>query len=287
MAGKNKGGLGKGLDALIFDNSTDEQSTAVMLPLSEIFPNRDQPRKIFDEEALAELTASIAEHGVIQPLLVRPVADGGYQIIAGERRWRAAHAAGLTEVPVLIKEITESEMTELALVENLQREDLNPIEEAEGLQTLVENYGLTQEEAAKRVGKSRPAVANTMRLLLLPKTVRTMITDGKLSAGHARALLALGDKEKISVIAKDVAEKGLSVRETERLVKFAIKDHAAKKPKKQSKRPVYYDEVELAVSQNLGRKAKIRLTGEDKGVFELEFFSREDLASLLELMSKE
>lgn len=287
MAAKGKGGLGKGLDALMLDNSTQEEyEGTLMVKLHEIEPNKDQPRKSFDDEALAELADSISQHGVIQPLLVRPLPDGGYQIIAGERRWRAAHMAGLDEVPVLVKEITQSEIMELALVENLQREDLNPIEEAEGLQTLIETYGMTQEEAAKRVGKSRPAVANTMRLLLLPPTVLQFVREGQLSAGHARALLALSDDEKIKMLASEIGEKGLSVRETERLVKFMLKD-SGKKKKDGKKRETYYDEVELALSDKLGRTAKVHVNKEGKGNIEIEFYSKEDLAKLMRFLTKE
>ena len=287
MAIKNKGGLGKGLDALMFDNSTQEENEGtLMLKLHEIEPNRDQPRKIFDDEALSELADSIAQHGIIQPLLVRPLADGGYQIIAGERRWRAARMAGLEEVPVLVKETVESQVMELALVENLQREDLNPVEEAEGLQTLVDFYGMTQEEAAKKVGKSRPTVANTMRLLLLPKSVLNMVKDCQITAGHARALLSLSDDDKIKEVAKEVVDKGLSVRETERLVKFMLKDKANKK-KPEKKRETYFDEVELALSNTLGRKTKVNVNSGGKGTIEIEFYNKEDLSKLIKIFSKE
>ena len=207
MAAKNKGGLGKGLDALFMDNSIEEEAkSAVKLKINDIEPNRAQPRKSFDEEALEELANSISTHGVIQPLLVRPLADGGYQLIAGERRWRASRMAGLTEVPVVIREMSDSEAMELALVENLQREDLNPIEEAQGLALLMETYGLTQEQAAKRVGKSRPAVANSMRLLSLPQEVLAMVERGELSAGHARTILALENAEQITALANEIVK---------------------------------------------------------------------------------
>ncbi|MCM1544612.1 MAG: ParB/RepB/Spo0J family partition protein [Ruminococcus sp.] len=287
MAEKKKGGLGKGLDALFIDNAIEEENgSPLMLKIHEIEPNRDQPRKDFDEDALSELADSIAEHGIIQPLLVRPLADGAYQIIAGERRWRAARMAGLTEVPVLVKEISESEIMELALVENLQREDLNPIEEAEGLQVLMETYGMTQEEAAKRVGKSRPAVANATRLLVLPKKVIDMLKDGSISAGHARALLALSDDEKIKELAAEIVKKGMSVRDTERLVKFMLKD-SAKPNKKQKKRDIFYDEVELSVSDAIGRKAKVNVNSSGKGTIEIEFYNKEDLAKLTKMFNKD
>lgn len=287
MAAKNKGGLGKGLDALFMDNSIEEEAkSAVKLKLNDIEPNRAQPRKSFDEEALEELANSISTHGVIQPLLVRPLADGGYQLIAGERRWRASRMAGLTEVPVVIREMSDSEAMELALVENLQREDLNPIEEAQGLALLMETYGLTQEQAAKRVGKSRPAVANSMRLLSLPQEVLAMVERGELSAGHARTILALENAEQITALANEIIKKNLSVRETERAVKALLKGDA-KKEKRVKKRDTYYDEVELAVSQSLGRKAKVSLSAGNKGTLEIEFFGKEDLSKLMKLFENE
>ena len=287
MAAKNKGGLGKGLDALFMDNSIEEEAkSAVKLKINDIEPNRAQPRKSFDEEALEELANSISTHGVIQPLLVRPLADGGYQLIAGERRWRASRMAGLTEVPVVIREMSDSEAMELALVENLQREDLNPIEEAQGLALLMETYGLTQEQAAKRVGKSRPAVANSMRLLSLPQEVLAMVERGELSAGHARTILALENAGQITALANEIVKKNLSVRETERAVKALLKGDT-KKEKRAKKRDTYYDEVELAVSQSLGRKAKVSLSAGNKGTLEIEFFGKEDLSKLLKLFENE
>ena len=287
MAAKNKGGLGKGLDALFMDNSIEEEAkSAVKLKINDIEPNRAQPRKSFDEEALEELVNSISTHGVIQPLLVRPLADGGYQLIAGERRWRASRMAGLTEVPVVIREMSDSEAMELALVENLQREDLTPIEEAQGLALLMETYGLTQEQAAKRVGKSRPAVANSMRLLSLPQEVLAMVERGELSAGHARTILALENAGQITALANEIIKKNLSVRETERAVKALLKGDT-KKEKRAKKRDTYYDEVELAVSQSLGRKAKVSLSGGNKGTLEIEFFGKEDLSKLLKLFENE
>ena len=286
MAPKKKNGLGKGLDALFLDNAIDESAGSVSrLPINEIEPNRDQPRKTFDEEALGELSKSIADHGVIQPLLVRPMTDGSYQLIAGERRWRASRMAGLTEVPVVIREMSDSEAMELALVENLQREDLNPIEEARGFQLLMETYALTQEQAASRVGKSRPAVANAMRLLLLPDDVLQMVETGVLSAGHARALLGLPQSEDMVALAKLIVEKGLSVRETERMVKTAAQGKP-KTEKRIKKRDVFYDEAELAFSDALGRKAKVFLSSGGKGTVEIEFFGKEDLGKLLQLFDK-
>ena len=284
MAVKKKSGLGKGLDALFLDNAVEEaQGSAATLSVNEITPNRAQPRKTFDEDALAELAQSIAEHGVLQPLLVRPLADGSYQLIAGERRWRASRMAGLSEVPVVIREMSDREAMELALIENLQREDLNPIEEARGFQLLMETYALTQEQAAARVGKSRPAVANAMRLLALPEEILALVETGTLSAGHARALLALPDKNNVIALANEIVRDGLSVRETERRVKLMT---APKRTHAPQKRDTFFDEAELSMSQVLGRKAKIRLHGKEKGSVEIEFFGKEDLSKLLNSFDK-
>ena len=284
MGTNKKGGLGKGLDALFLDNAVEEaQGSAVRLSINEITPNRAQPRKTFDEDALAELAASIAVHGVLQPLLVRPLTDGSYQLIAGERRWRASRMAGLTEVPVVIREMSDSEAMELALVENLQREDLNPIEEAMGFRLLMDTYALTQEQAAERVGKSRPAVANALRLLALPEEVLSMVETGALSAGHARTLLALPEKDDAIALAQEIVRDGLSVRETERRVKNMT---APRRTRTAQKRDTFFDEAELSMSQFLGRKAKIRLQGKEKGSLEIEFFSKEDLTKLLNSFDK-
>lgn len=281
-----KGGLGRGLDALFADNAVEENSaaSAVKLSLNDIEPNKDQPRKTFDEEALAELAESIAQHGIIQPLLVRPMPDGSYQLVAGERRWRAARRAGLSEVPVVIREMSDSEMMELALIENLQREDLNPIEEAEGLQQLINTCGLTQETAAARVGRSRPAVANALRLLTLPAQILALTRDGKLSAGHARALLPLTDEAKMLEIADLILKKGISVRETERLVKTASKEKKA--PEKAApRRDTFYDEVELALTNSLGRRIKVNVNQkENRGTIEIEFFDQQDLSDISKLL---
>lgn len=288
MAPKKKSGLGKGLDALFLDNSTENESGSVtQLSLNEIEPNREQPRKHFDEAALSELSESIAMHGVIQPLLVRPISDGGYQLIAGERRWRASRMAGLTQVPVVIREMSDSEAMELALIENLQREDLNPIEEAEGLKLLMDTYSLTQEQAAERVGKSRPAIANALRLLSLPAKVILLLKEGKLSSGHARALLPLKDEKTMLLLCKEIEEKDLSVRETERIVKNLLSDKKEKKEKKPKKRDPYYDECELSIREVLGRKASINLAKGDKGTIEIEFFGKDDLKKILKSLAGE
>lgn len=284
MAAK-KGGLGRGLDALFADNSIEEiaSTSAVKLKIMDIEPNRDQPRKIFDEDALAELADSIAKHGVIQPLLVRPMPDGSYQLVAGERRWRASRMAGLTEVPVVIKELSDDEAMALALIENLQREDLNAIEEAQGIKALMDTLSLTQDEAAERVGKSRPAVANALRLLKLPDSVIALVSDGKLSPGHARALLGFKDEQDIIETADLIIEKGLTVRDVEKLVKKRNKEPKAEKPA--ARRASYYDEVELALTDFLGRKVKVGTKpGKDSGVLEIDFFDKDDLTRLADAL---
>ncbi|MBQ4258290.1 MAG: ParB/RepB/Spo0J family partition protein [Clostridia bacterium] len=274
MATKNRG-LGRGLDA-IFAENTVETGGAVTLRLSEIEPNRNQPRKEFDEAALSELADSISEHGLLQPILVRPMPDGGYRIVAGERRWRACRMAGLSEIPAVIRELSELESAQIALVENLQREDLNPLEEAEGYGVLIETYGMTQEEAAKTVGKSRPAVANALRLLSLPESVKTLLREGKLSAGHARALLTIEDPLQIEKAALLITEKGLSVRAAERL---AREKKRRKKPENPH-RNILFSEAELALREQLGRKVSINGTRK-KGTLQIEFYGEEDLKELL------
>lgn len=284
MAAK-KGGLGRGLDALFADNSIEEiaSTSAVKLKIMDIEPNRDQPRKIFDEDALAELADSIAKHGVIQPLLVRPMPDGSYQLVAGERRWRASRMAGLTEVPVVIKELSDDEAMALALIENLQREDLNAIEEAQGIKALMDTLSLTQDEAAERVGKSRPAVANALRLLKLPDSAIALVSDGKLSPGHARALLGFKDEKDIIETADLIIEKGLTVRDVEKLVKKRNKEPKAEKPA--ARRASYYDEVELALTDFLGRKVKVGTKpGKESGVLEIDFFDKDDLTRLADAL---
>ncbi len=282
-----KGGLGRGMDALFLDNSATENGTsAVKLAIHEIEPNRDQPRKNFNEKALNELAKSIEKNGIIQPLLVRPMSDGSYQLVAGERRWRAAHMAGLHEVPVTIREMTDEEASVFALIENLQREDLNPVEEAEGLKSLIETYGFTQEEAADRVGKSRVAVTNTLRLLKLPQSVLTLLGDGKITAGHSRALLGLDDEKEMLCIADSAITNELSVRQVEKMVKYAAQGEKATPKKRDKKRDKYYDEVELALTEALGRKVKIYLSKGGKGTLEFEFFGKEDLTQLAKDLDK-
>ena len=281
-----KTGLGKGFSELFNENSIDsaESSGRVTLKITEIEPNKEQARKVFKDEELAELADSIAEHGVLQPLLVRPMPMGGYQLIAGERRWRASRMAGLKEVPVIIKSLSDEEAAVISLIENLQREDLNPIEEARGFNDLIKTYGLTQEEAAQKVGKSRPVVANALRLLKLPEAVISMVSAGTLSTGHAKVLAGIENEKTLIAAAKTVEEKNLSVRETEKLVKsLTAKKNEVKKP---TKRNSYFDEVELSLTNALGRKTKVTTVGKkESGTIELAFHSKEDLENIVKALS--
>ena len=280
-----KSGLGRGLGSLLADNSLEETSGAqsVKLNLMDIEPNKDQARKIFDDASLSELADSIAKHGVLQPLLVRPMIGGGYQLVAGERHWRASRIAGLTQVPVVIKELSDTEAAVISLIENLQREDLNPVEEALGYASLIRDFNLTQEEAAEKVGKSRPAVANALRLLKLPEAVLDMIRENKLSAGHAKTLVALDDEKLIISTAEFIVEKGLSVRGTEKLVKSLTAEK--KEPKKAPSRHTFFDEVELSLNNSLGRKAKvITKNGKESGTLEIAFYDKDDLARIAKIL---
>lgn len=280
---QKKGGLGKGLELLFAENALEDAGKAVTLPIGEIEPNREQPRKAFDDAALAELSASIAQHGVLQPLLVRPMSGGGYQIVAGERRYRASRMAGLTELPAVIRELSDKEAAQLTLIENLQREDLNPMEEALGFQKLMESYGLTQEETAHIVNKSRPAVANALRLLNLPEEVTAMVANGTLSAGHARAVLSFAPELQVET-AKNAVKSGASVRELERQARAAQREK--KTPRATAfRRDSFYDEVELALSEALSRKVRVTV-GEKSGTLSLEFYDREDLQELANRLSK-
>ena len=277
MSLKNSG-LGKGLGALMRENTTEGMVSTNTLPINEIIPNKDQPRKTFDETSLAELAESIKQHGVLQPLLVRPLPSGGYQLVAGERRWRACRMANVREVPVVVKELTDTETMEIAIIENLQREDLNPIEEAEGLQALADKCGLTQEDIAASVGKSRPAIANSLRLLRLPPEIRDMTRDGTISAGHARALLAFENEAMMYEAADAIVKNNLTVRDVERMVKTGEKA-ASVSQKRKKRRDSFYDEVEITLSEVLGRKVKV-YNGRGKGTLEIEFYSQEDLKNI-------
>lgn len=276
--GKKLGGLGKGLNAIFIENDSETEGGTVTLKISEIEPNRTQPRKEFDEQALSELAESISQHGLLQPLLVRPLTLGGYQIVAGERRYRASRMAGLTEVPVIIKELTDTETMEIALIENLQREDLSPVEEALGYKALIDEHGFSQEEVAKSVGKSRPAVANALRLLKLPDNIMEYLKDGKISAGHARALLILENEELMTELADEIVAKDLSVRQVEKICK---KKPTVQKEEKPEKKPSFYSMVELALSESLGRKISVsKSKGKQGGVLQIEFYSDEELTEL-------
>lgn len=276
-----KRGLGRGLEALFNENGTEEnfELNSDKLALSKIDINPEQPRKTFDETALNELAESIKEKGVLQPLLVRPV-KSRYQLVAGERRFRAAHIAKLKEVPVIIKDLSDKDSMEIALIENLQREDLNAVEEAQGIKLLMDKYSLTQEEVAGKLSKSRPAVANSIRLLNLSDKILSQLKNGLLSAGHARALLSIEDQAKREEIADLIIKNNLSVRETEKLVK-----KKPVRPRKKSTRANFYDEAELALKDVLGRKVNIKKK-KNGGTLEIEFFNKDDLEKIIKLLNR-
>ena len=285
MAAKEKKGLGTGLDVLFGANRLDEEneSELLTLPISKVEPRKDQPREYFDQQALQELADSISQYGLIQPITARKLNTGYYQSIAGERRWRASRLAGLTEVPVRVIEADDRKTAELALVENLQREDLNPIEEAKGYKTLIDEFGLTQEEAAKSVGRSRPAITNALRLLSLSPKVLEMVEKNKLSAGHARALISIADDRKQLDAANEVLEKGLSVRKTEQLAARLSKEP---EPEKEEDRKISVDyaaEISDQLSKSLGRKVKLT-DGKKTGKIEIEFYGADDRENLIELL---
>ena len=275
-----KGGLGRGLESLFNENSTEKES-AVTVKLYDIEPNREQPRKDFDEDALSELADSIAKHGLLQPIIVRPLSNGNYMIIAGERRWRACRMAGLDEVPVIVKELDEQSLAEIALIENLQREDLNAVEEAMGYKSLIGNFGLTQEQVSEQMGKSRSAVTNALRLLKLKDDELEALRSGKISAGHARALLSCDedDKRKMMLV---MALGGASVRELEKMA-----SKKAPKAKATPKKDRFYEEVELSLKQALHRKINIKSTGKEKGTITLEFYSKDELADFARRLAGE
>ena len=286
MAAKNNKGLGIGLDALFGGNDFDEaESELLHLPISKVEPRLEQPREYFDEDALQELADSIAQYGLIQPITVRKLNTGYYQIIAGERRWRASRLAGLTEVPVRVIEADDRRTAELALVENLQREDLNPIEEAKGYRTLIEEYGLTQEEAAKSVGRSRPAITNAMRLLSLSAPVLEMVEKGELSAGHARALVPISDEKLQWEAANEVKNKNLSVRKTEQLAARLTKEPIAEKPANDPLAVDYSAEVSNQLTAALGRRVRL-VDGKKTGRIEIEFYGADDREALITLLQK-
>lgn len=274
-------GLGMGMEALFSENET-KGTQPQTLRLTEIFPNKEQPRTDFDDEAISALADSIKQHGVLQPLLVRPMPGGGYQIVAGERRWRASRIAGLSEVPVYIKELDDKQTMQLALVENLQRENLNPVEEALGYRELMETYGYTQEQVAKIVGKSRPAVANSLRILNLDEATLKLVRDGDVSLGHAKVLAGIEDRALRSELALKIKRDLLTVRQLEDLVKTASKP---KKEKLPPKKEVYFKEIELSLAETLGRK--VLVNGKNgKGKLEIEFYSQDDLAAIAKALER-
>lgn len=287
MASKKPTGLGRGLGALLGDDVLNTEITgSLSLPISQVETCSSQPRKLFDEAALAELADSIREHGIIQPLTVRKLSSGYYQIIAGERRWRAARLAGLQEVPAIVIEADDRKAAELAMIENLQREDLNPIEEAEGFRVLVETYGMTQEQAAERVGRSRSAVANALRLLDLNVSIQKLVEDGELSAGHARAILPLSPFLRVKAVS-EITKGGLNVRQTEKLVK-TLMSHGLETPapeKKASAEVDYAAEAAKSLSTRLGRACHIS-QGKKKGKIEIEYYGMDDLNDLLEALER-
>lgn len=281
-----KSGLGRGIDALMFDNTVSE-SSSVELKINEIEPNAQQPRRLFDDEALNELSENIKQYGLLQPIVVRPLANGNYQIVAGERRWRASRAAGLKTIPAIIKELDDKQTMEIALIENLQREDLNPIEAAEGYKRLMDNFGMTQEVVSERVGKSRSAVANTLRLLELGD-FKKYVESGEISAGHARAILPLNDTDR--AVAIGMIKRGATVRDIEKFVqqqKQPVKKQP--EPKDISKESAfgkdqYLQEVQIALTDALGRRVKVSRTGPEKGMLQVEFYSNKDLESIVHKM---
>jgi ParB family chromosome partitioning protein len=276
-------GLGKGLGALFGEGAMMEsQAISSTLPISQIEASLKQPRKHFDGESLDDLSESIRTHGVIQPIIVRQLASGYYQIISGERRWRAARQAGLGEIPAIVIEADDQKAMELGLIENLQREDLNPMEEAGGYQVLMQEHGLTQEEVAERVGRSRPAVANALRLLALPKEVQDMIAEGELSSGHGRTLIPLGSENLQIELAQRIVADGLSVRQTEEMVKRLLKPQKEQNSQADQNQ-IYYQQAEKDLGASLGRKVHIT-PGKKRGKLELEYYGMEDLNDLLDAL---
>ena len=271
------GGLGGGLESLFSNNASDVQVKKT-LRVSEIEPNRDQPRKYFNDEAIAALADSIREHGMIQPILVRPLSTGGYQIVAGERRWRAARMLGMDEVPVTIKELTDLQTMQIAIIENLQRENLNPVEEARGYSELIEKYGMTQDSVAKMVGRSRSTVANSVRLLSLPENVLKMLENGDITSGHAKALLSFDDKDMMIATANRAADGGMTVRQVEKLAQKTLEPVEGTGV---SDRDIdnYFKETEIALHDALGRKVKVQY-GKSKGALILEFYDKDDLKAI-------
>ncbi len=283
MAAK-KSALGKGLDALFLDNSVDSASAGEPneILMSEIQPDREQPRRLFDDDTLAELAASIAEHGVLQPILVRPLPSGGYRIVAGERRWRASRLAGKTTIPAIVKNLSDLEAMTIALIENLQREDLNPVDEAVGYKQLMEASGYTQEQVSERIGKSRSAVANSLRLLGLPSDVLELVRDGKMTAGHAKAVLSIADESLISEVSRRIVKEGMTVREAERLCQRPAKQQKLQLPKAQE---TFAREVELSLQNALGVEVRVKYK-DGRGTLAVDFYSKDQLMEFANSLGK-
>lgn len=283
-----KGGLNSGLGGLgsLLNDNSNEVQIKNKLRTSELEPNRDQPRKNFSDEAITALADSIREHGMLQPILVRPLSSGGYQIVAGERRWRAARMLGLDEVPVTIRELSDVETMQIAIIENLQRENLNPIEEAAGYNELIENYGMTQDQVAKMVGRSRSAIANAVRLLSLPERVLKMLEKGDISAGHGRALLGFDNEELMIATAIKASEGSLTVRQVEKAAQRSSEPENIVSEKSDMRIDNYFVEMEISLNERLGRKVKVDYA-KNKGALILEFYDKEDLAALAEKLAKE
>ena len=282
-------GLGKGLEALFDDNSTDNSRSSQIIRLSDIEPNKGQPRQEFEKEALSTLADSIKQHGLLQPIVVRPLPIGAYQIVAGERRWRACRMLGIDEVPVFIKELTDAQTMQIALIENLQRENLNPLEEAQGFRELMDNYSMTQEDVAKTIGRSRSAVANSLRLLALPSGAMRLLKAGDITAGHAKALLSIADKELADDIASRAAKGELTVRDIEKIAaKHRSEGNADKKkaPSPTELSDSFYKEMEIGLRDALGKRVKVTM-GSKKGSLEIEFTTKEELSDLAKLLTSE
>lgn len=280
-------GLGKGLDAIFMENNFEigKDGEISVVRISDVEPNKAQPRNTFDENALSELADSIASKGILQPLIVRPINGERYQIIAGERRWRASRMAGLTEVPVVVKDIDDSEAMEIALIENLQRKDLSPIEEAKGYKSLMDKYDLTQEEISKVVSKSRSSVANALRILNLPNEVLQLLEDEEITMGHAKALLSLKSASDIKALADKIVAEGLSVRQAEQLVQNMLNKKPPKKEFTKSRETIY-DEIEISLKECLGRTVKVRENKNNRGTLQIEFFNEDDLMDLVSVFGR-
>lgn len=279
-----KGGLGRGLDALLMENTLETSDVASTLPIYEIENNKSQPRTDFDDEALNELAESIRQHGVLQPILVRPIANGRYQIVAGERRWRASRLANLSEVPVIIRDLDDTQVMLLAMIENLQREQLNPVEEAEGYKRLKEEFGFTQEEIADKVGKSRPSVANALRLTTLSKEILDLLRENRITVGHAKVILSLPE-DKRNELAK-LCETGISVREAEKAAKALISSPKEPKTEDRISKSVIAEEAKRLLTESLGRKVTVN-HGAKKGTLTLEYYGEEDLTNLVKMLTNE